>query len=82
MPCVHALGDPQDPLSQLDSDEDMDPGDDILAMQLPQGFRLHDSHPTVLDRTLIKRYVTSSTIGGGGGDVTYLSPFGEGTAPK
>ena len=57
MPYVHALGDPQDPLSQLDSDDDMDPGDDILAMQLPQEFRLQERHPTVLDRTLIKRYV-------------------------
>ena len=57
MPCVHALGDPQDPLSQLDSDDDMDPGDDILAMQLPQGFHLQERHPTVLDRTLINRYV-------------------------
>ena len=44
-------------LSHLDSDDDMDPGDGILAMQLPQGFRLQERHPTVLDRTLIKRYV-------------------------
>ena len=35
----------------------MDPGDDILVMQLPQGFRLQERHPTVLDRTFIKRYV-------------------------
>ena len=26
VPCVHALGDPQGPLSQLDSNDDMDPG--------------------------------------------------------
>ena len=57
VPCVHALGDTQDPLSQLDSNDDIDPGDDILAMQLPQGFRLQERHPTVLDRSLIKRYV-------------------------
>ena len=57
MPCVHVLGDPRDPLSQLDSVDDLDPGDNILAMQLPQGFRLQERHPTVLDRTLIKRYV-------------------------
>ena len=54
---MHALGDLQDPLSQLDSDDDMDPGDHILAMQLTQAFRLQERHPTVLDWTLIKRYV-------------------------
>ena len=43
--------------AQLDSDDDMDRGDDILAMQLLRGFRLQERHPTVLDRTLIKRYV-------------------------
>jgi len=48
--------DAQDPLSQLDSDDNMDDEYETLAM-LPEGFRLQEHPPTVLDRALIKRYV-------------------------
>ena len=54
---VKCPGDAQDPLSQLDSDDDMDDEDEILAMQLPEGCRLQEHPSTVLDRALIKRYV-------------------------
>lgn len=50
-------GDVQDPLSQLDSDDDVDSDDDIIAMKLPDGFRLQESPPVKLDRALIKRCV-------------------------
>ena len=58
---LHLLGDDhgdvQDPLSQLDSDDDVDSDDDIIAMKLPDGFRLQESPPVKLDRALIKRCV-------------------------
>lgn len=55
---MHPLGVANNPLSHLDSDDDLDPKDDILAMQLPEGFRLQERPPpTVLDRTLVKRCV-------------------------
>ena len=50
-------GDAQDPLSQLDSDDDVESDDEIIAMELPEGFRLQEHPPTVLDRALVKRYV-------------------------
>lgn len=61
MSCIHPLdkdtGNARDTLSQLDSDDDLDPEDNILAMQLPGGFRLREHHPTVLDRAFVKWYV-------------------------
>ncbi|CAB1100647.1 unnamed protein product [Ectocarpus sp. CCAP 1310/34] len=50
-------GDVQAPLSQLDSDDDVDSDDDIIAMELPVGFRLQESPPENLDRALINRCV-------------------------
>ncbi|CAB1111499.1 unnamed protein product [Ectocarpus sp. CCAP 1310/34] len=47
----------QDPLSQLDSDDDFDSDDDIIAMELPVGFRLQESPPEKLDRALVNRWV-------------------------
>lgn len=54
---MHPLGDAGDPLSQLDSDNDLEPGDGVLAMQLPEGYGLQEHPPTVLDRALVKRSV-------------------------
>ncbi|CAB1097678.1 unnamed protein product [Ectocarpus sp. CCAP 1310/34] len=50
-------GDVQDPLSQQESDDNVDSDDDIIAMELPVGFRLQQSPPEKLDRALIKRCV-------------------------
>ena len=46
-----------DPISQLDSDEDMEPGEECLPTRVPDGFHLQESGPAALDQTLVKRYV-------------------------
>ena len=45
-----------DSISQLDSDDDMEPGEEILSMQVPDGFHLQESGSATLDQTSVKRY--------------------------
>ena len=50
-------GDKNDPMSHLDSDGDIDPCEERLPTQIPDGFHLQESKPATLDHAFVKRYV-------------------------
>ena len=47
----------QDPLTQLDDEDDMSPEDEAIGMAIPDGFRLQESRSAALDNSFVKRGV-------------------------
>ena len=43
-------------ISQLDSDDDLEPGEKLAPIQVPDGFHLQHSKQAVLDEALVKRH--------------------------
>ena len=64
----------QDPLTQLDDEDDMSPEDAAIGMVIPDRFRLQESRPADLDNSLVKRGVlVRLSMGWFGGRITRKS---------